>query len=895
MITIANIITKLAGKVFGPFLWRRPLNLLALALLLSAAPSAHAQTYYIGSDSGDWATAGNWNPTGIPGSGATVDIGTFSTTQGFVTVTLDYNYTSANALGSLTLNDANSFSTDLVQNNSSYNMDATTEIIGTNLSGNTYDQSAGTNTVGGTLTLGQGTDGGGAYNLSGTGTLTAALAVIGASGTGTFTQIGTSSNTLSGGLILGDNSSGTGIYNLSGTSTLSVSAGGETIGSLGTGTFTQSGNSTNTILAGSVPGAGILYVGLYNSGAYNLGDTATLTAVDEYVGDVGSGTFNQNGTSSNTISGNLSVGKATQGTYNLSGAGNILQNAYLTAGSETIGDAGNGTFNQSGTAVNTITGVMGTLIVGSQSTSTGTYTLSDTASLSAANETIGDAGTGTFTQSGTSSNAVSGTLTLGNQKGSLGTYTLSGMGTLSASNETIGDYGQGTFTQSGTSSNTISGLLQLGLYLGSTGSNTYQLSGAGTLTADNEDIGVTTGGVTDTFTQSGTSSNTISGLLRVGVIKPSIAAYNLGESGTLTADNEDIGAGGNGTFTQSGTASNTITYLLDVGAQSTSTGAYNLKGGSLTAVVEAIGDAGNGTFTQSGSSTNTISESLVIGDQLGSTGTYNLSGTATLTAADEFLGELGYQNEVPFASTAIFTQTGGVNTVNGGDPAYFATNGGAFLTLFGSSVSLVQYNLKGGILNGATETVGDDNTTAQKADFNQTGGTNNALSLTIGEYDGLSDAQGHGNGTYELNSNDAVGNATTILTANSETIGNLGTGTFTQSGSSSNSISGTLDIGSQSGSTGTYTLSDTATLSAGSETVGDQGTGTFTQSGTASNTITGGLILGNTSTGIGTYNLEGGTLSAGYETIGGLGTGTLTQSGTSSNAISGFLNVDSQS
>ena len=57
---------------------------------------------------------------------------------------------------------------------------------------------------------------------------------------------------------------------------------------------------------------------------------------------------------------------------------------------------------------------------------------------------------------------------IGADSGSSGTYSLSGSGLLSAASETIGYYGTGSFTQSG-GTNSLSGILTLGLGTGNIG------------------------------------------------------------------------------------------------------------------------------------------------------------------------------------------------------------------------------------------------------------------------------------------------------------------------------------------------------------------------------------------------------------------------------------------
>ena len=82
---------------------------------------------------------------------------------------------------------------------------------------------------------------------------------------------------------------------------------------------------------------------------------------------------------------------------------------------------------------------------------------------------------GTFTQSGGANNVGSGTLFLGYNAGTSGTYNLSGAGSLAAY-ENVGYSGTATLTQSGGTNNVVNSLC-LGYNSGSSGS--YNLSGSG--------------------------------------------------------------------------------------------------------------------------------------------------------------------------------------------------------------------------------------------------------------------------------------------------------------------------------------------------------------------------------------------------------------------------------
>ena len=147
----------------------------------------------------------------------------------------------------------------------------------------------------------------------------------------------------------------------------------------------------------------------------------------------------------------------------------------------------------------------------------------------------------------------------------------------------------------------------------------------------------------------------------------------------------------------------------------------------------------------------------------------------------------------------------------------------------------------------------------------QSAGTNSSASLDLGENSGAS-------GTYSLSGSG-------LLNGVALRIGYSGNGYFTQSGGVLNFA--VIFLGSNPGSFGSYTLNGPELLAA-SEYVGISGTGSFTQS--AGTNSTSGLLLGINSGGSGNYNLSGSGLLnvAGVEAseyVGYSGTGSFTQSG----------------
>ena len=513
-----------------------------------------------------------------------------------------------------------------------------------------FVQSDGSNTVAGGLFLAILTNSTATFALSGTGSLSVSNGeFVGDGGTASFNQTG-GVNSLTGGnpsLFVGFNANTTATYTLSGTGTLMTADGSaETIGDDGTGTFIQTGG-VNLVGAGGMDSQ-LIMGGLDGSaGTYALSGTGSL-AVDgnEYVGESGTGVFNQSG-GMNTVNGGLYLGEfSSTGTFLLSGTGTVS-----VGFGEYVGNQGTGIFNQSG-GVNLINGPDGNLFLGEFQGETGTYILSAGSVTAGGSEFVGDNGTGVFNQSG-GVNSLSGDssgLFVGNNFSATGTYLLSGTGLLNVSsgaNENVGCSGAGVFNQTGgTNTLTGAGVLTLGTDFGSAGS--YLLSGNGTLSVDaGETVGDFSPGL---FNQSG-GINTVGTALNVGL--NAAGTYILSGTGTLFAHNENIGGvGGAGTFNQSGGLNAATNVTID------DTSSYTLSGGLLVGQVnEYVGYFNLGAFNQT-SGTNDVpgGSNLYLGYIQGSTGSYTLSATGTLTAGSEYVGYQGVAN---------FNQSSGTNAVTG--------------------------------------------------------------------------------------------------------------------------------------------------------------------------------------------------------------------------------------
>jgi autotransporter-associated beta strand protein len=412
-------------------------------------------------------------------------------------------------------------------------------------------------------------------------------------------------------------------------------------------------NGTATVTS-SVQFFSTLYVGVFQSGNVNMVG-GNLTGPLAYIGFGGVGSFYQSGgvnvlasppsgggliRMAGTIvpgdasnpDGYLYVGysNGSSGTYNLSGG-------QLSAGFETVGTYGQGTFQQSG-GTNTVTGSLSIQ-------DGGTYSL-NFGQLSAFY--VGVYNTGVFTQYGGTSSFN--TIEVGGS--SVGAYTLTD-GQLSVGYENIGANGNGTFTQSGgTNSVGIPGIGGTGLSLGTysaSDNGTYILSGGQLLAPESVEQVGSSG--TGTFTHSGGTN--VANAIYLACSVGSSGTYNLSGNGQVFAGSECVGSSGTGVFTQSGGTNsgpaialpyNWIMYSnvnLILGNNVGSTGTYDLSGGQLYGNT-TVGNSGTGTFTQSGGTScgapplsgfpNTAG-TLLLGRNAGGSGTYNLNGGLLVLSA----------------------------------------------------------------------------------------------------------------------------------------------------------------------------------------------------------------------------------------------------------------------
>jgi autotransporter-associated beta strand protein len=271
-----------------------------------------------------------------------------------------------------------------------------------------------------------------------------------------------------------------------------------------------------------------------------------------------------------------------------------------------------------------------------------------------------------------------------------------------------------------------------------------------------------------------------------------------------------------------------------------------------------------------------------IGEANGGTSlTFNGPGTLNYSSVGRFTGNTNVN--------------GGMLQVTGGllpaSSEYVGGTGGASATVtLSAGVNAVSNTLTLGVNAGASgvyllssgslSAVSETIGSLGSGSFVQSGGTNSASSSVL--------ISNSGAGAYAMNGG-------LLNTAELEVgvIGPTAGGTFTQTNGTVHASGGGqagLVLDSSPGyPVATYSESG-GQLTVIAELVGYYGTGSFIQSGGTHN-VSGGLVVGGlTNLSGGTYSLQGGKLSTDAETIGNLGTGSFTQSG-GTNTDSGSFNL----
>jgi len=387
-----------------------------------------------------------------------------------------------------------------------------------------------------------------------------------------------------------------------------------------------------------------------SDGIYELSGTGLLSALTEYVGHAGTGTFRQSDGTNDVVNW-LCIGAwvTGSGSYELSGT------AELSADSEQVGLLGRGTFTQSG-GTNTVATA---LIVGGALGPTSTYTLTD-GHLSALNEYIGCEGIATFTHSG-GTNTVGEELVLGYKGGSSGTYELAGTDShLSVQNEYVGYEDRGTFLQTA-GSHTVAGALYIGHEANSNGA--CEIFGG---SLDVADLVVGLNGEGELTVSSG-------GTVEVGDTLKVVwggGTVNLQSGGSIVAGTFDNS--GTGAFNFTGGTLAVTTFLGDLVcaggtiAPGASLGTTTVSGGlTMDSGTIRIEIGGSGSPSGAAADSVDVTGTLTLGDDTDlefvfgaadpfEAGTYTLASYGTLVGTFSSVTSLGaYSTGVDYGANAI--------------------------------------------------------------------------------------------------------------------------------------------------------------------------------------------------------------------------------------------------
>lgn len=499
-----------------------------------------------------------------------------------------------------------------------------------------------------------------------------------------------------------------------------LSTTGTAVGTTSTGVFNQSGGTHTTNGAPLNLGSTATGNGTYTLSGPVTGSRLTTGAV--YIGNLGVGTFNQNG---GTFTANapfyLGFGDKSNGTFNLSGTGS------LSTGIAFVGNVGVGAFNQNG---GTFTIATAPLVIGANTGSNGTYTLSG-GTLSTASTTVGSSGNGIFVQTGGTHSATSGII-LGSGTSGAGTYTLSGgvLQTVRIARQTGGatfNFNGGTVQALGDNTGFMAGLTSATVQAGGAkiDTNGHAITISAGLLHDTSLKVSPDGGLTKlgagTLTLVGVNTYNGGTVISAGTLSVNTDA-NLGDkagavtlqgSGQLAISNESFTTArtynlGNGTLTPA--ASGTITYAsgASVNGGFLGTGGTHVfqAGSSLNGTVAGPGTAlsqteGTTTFnhaTISGTLTQVVTSTLNFSNgYVTSAGTLNVNGIVNTSNAElDGVTQIGVTQP---GNGAALNNTGG-NLVLGGGSRTTVGAGFADPTFNGllSTVAGTSIELNGGLL-----------------------------------------------------------------------------------------------------------------------------------------------------------------------------------------------------
>ena len=359
--------------------------LLILSAFCALVPSSYAEDYLWVGGNGFWDNGANWNTQVVPGTLPTqypqYD-NVYLTQSDSINRTVNFANPGPYYLRNVTIDATGTGAIAFSQSQDNL------YVVGSIYAGydgtGVYNQSGGkTYIYGSGVRLGVNANGTGTYNLSDGYIQTSSATTIGVAGIGTLNQTG--GINAPDALFVGYSAGSVGTYNLvAGTFYLS-GAGSVQIGMSGTGIVNQSGGTFNPVISTICLGCSASGNGIYNLSGGSFGVTGL------FIGDAGSGTFNQTGGSSSAYE----IIMGTSGTYNLSGgtlmAREILSNGTInySGGELRLGNNGDGTGTLTNNGNTNLSGA-GTRVIEGNVVNNGTWRTTNTTAQY----------TGTFTNNG---------------------------------------------------------------------------------------------------------------------------------------------------------------------------------------------------------------------------------------------------------------------------------------------------------------------------------------------------------------------------------------------------------------------------------------------------------------------------------------------------------------
>ncbi len=876
-------------------------------------------------------TAGNWSPSGVPGSS---DVAWFkvvkstnpnlsssatiaglyfqsTTSSGYditrtSTQTLTLNGTASNTTGGET-SSSTAAAIGALNTSGTNTIDVPLVLGGGSVTQTFTQASGGTLVVNGIISgtintlnmVGTSSSSGGTITLNGANTFTAGVTIDNGITVklGNATALGAAANSVSVGA---NNSNGT--LDLNGQSIANaVSITGS--GASGIGALINSNTSTAATLSGTLDGSSTPTIG----GSGNMTISGQIIASgSSALTKVGTGTvFFTNNTNNYTRPTTISAGilniqannalgatGSSSGTTVASGATLQMQN-NITTPAEALTLNGTGASGQNGAFVN----VSGTNNYG------GLVTLGSASTISSDSGTLNLTNTGTITGSGFN-------LTLtGAGNGSISSIIGTGSGTLTKS-------GTGTWTLTGantyTGATTVSaGILNIqnATALGTTAGGTTVNSGAtlqiqGGITVGTEALNISGTGASGAtgVLENVSGTNNYGGLLTLGAaatISSDAGTLNLTNTGTITGSGFGLTLAGTGSGTISsviGTGTGTLTRtgtggIWTLSGANTYTGGTTINSGVLQLSGSGTLGSTSGSLTVNGGALDLNGTNQGVGNLNGSGGLiYNnaASTNSTLTIGNGNATGGDYMGSIIAAGgTLALTKTGtGALTLSGSNSYAGATtisggtlqlgDGGTAGSISGTSTITDNANLTIDRSNSVTQLTDLNNIAiAGTGSFTQLGTGTTTLSVANSYSGGTTVTAGtlkmSGSGTLGSTSGTLTVNGGTLdLNSTSQTVGALN---GTAGAINTSTGSSTLTVGN-GGGTGSYA----GTIANGSGTVALTKTGAGTETLTGANTYTGAtnanggslFINGNQSVATGAVNVNNsGTTLGGSGTIGG--------------------------